>query len=73
MNYNPLIRISGLLLLGLGLFLPGAQAAPGDLDTTFNSTGFVRESVSINGQDAISGTALQMDGKIIAVGNATYG
>jgi uncharacterized delta-60 repeat protein len=73
MSFNLMIRMLGLVLVGSTVFLPAALAAAGDLDTTFNSTGFVRESVSRNGLDEITGTVLQADGKIVAVGNVVYG
>lgn len=43
-------------------------AAPGDLDTTFNTTGIVTNAIS-NTNDAANAVAVQSDGKIIAVGS----
>jgi uncharacterized delta-60 repeat protein len=48
-----------------------ALAAPGDLDTFFNMTGVVTTPV-LSGAEATS-VVLQLDGKIVAAGNASNG
>ncbi|HVE58281.1 MAG TPA: delta-60 repeat domain-containing protein, partial [Pyrinomonadaceae bacterium] len=73
MRYKSTIKIIGILLIGLGGFLSAANAAPGDLDTTFSFDGIVREPISKSGNDEIKAIAVQPDGKIVAVGLATYG
>jgi uncharacterized delta-60 repeat protein len=66
-------RVICILLVGFCVFLPTASAAPGDLDTTFASAGFVREIVSVDSVDLIRGTDIQPDGKIVVAGYVSYG
>ncbi len=73
MCYKLTIKILSILLIVLGGFLSVANAAPGDLDTTFSFDGIVREPISKNGNDEIKAIAIQPDGKIVAVGIANYG
>ncbi len=56
-----------LPLLSAGVLT--AQAAPGDLDTTFNGTGMITTPVS-NGDATAYDVAVQGDGKIVTVGTA---
>ncbi len=73
MRYKLMMQVLGILLIGSGVFLPIANAAPGDLDTTFAGTGFVREASSLGSSDSINATAVQPDGKIVSVGKVDYG
>ena len=45
-----------------------AHAAPGDLDTSFGTNGFVTTNIP-NGSSTANGGAVQPDGKVIAVGH----
>lgn len=47
-----------------------AFAAPGDLDLTFNSTGFRITDVTSTADDEANAVAIQADGKIIAAGSS---
>ena len=67
------VKLLGILLPIFCLFLSVVNAAPGDLDTTFAGTGFVREASGQGSYDIIFATALQPDGKIVSVGWHTYG
>ena len=58
--------------LALPLALPVAQAAPGDLDTTFGTGGKVTTDFS-GGTDQAFAVALQTDGKIVVAGEAKTG
>ncbi len=62
-----LLNLWLLPLLSAGLLT--AQAAPGDLDTTFNGTGMITTPVS-NGDATAYDVAVQGDGKIVTVGTA---
>jgi uncharacterized delta-60 repeat protein len=66
-------KLFGILLIVLCAFLATINAAPGDLDTTFAATGFTRQASDIGSSDGISATAIQTDGKIVAVGGVNYG
>ena len=46
-------------------------AAPGDLDTSFAGTGFVREAAGQNSNDTVTATAIQPDGKVVALGSVS--
>ena len=60
-----------LLIGAAALFVcANLQAAPGDLDTTFNVTGIVTTSIS-TGNDYGQSVVLQPDGKIVMVGGAS--
>src|SRR5438067_6010552 len=62
--------IAALFLLCLSL--DKAQAAPGNLDTTFGSGGIVTTAISSNVDFAVA-IAQQPDGKIIAAGYSSNG
>jgi uncharacterized delta-60 repeat protein len=64
---------SCLLLIGLLLFLPTVNAAPGDLDTSFSQDGKLFDYFIGGYRDQIHGTAIQTDGKIVAVGQSSFG
>jgi len=66
-------KLVGILLAGFSGFLATANAAPGELDTTFAGTGFVREASSLGSSDSINATAIQPDGKIVSVGKVDFG
>jgi uncharacterized delta-60 repeat protein len=66
-------KLLGILLIGFCGFISGVSAAPGDLDTTFAGTGFVREAGNLGSADGIEATAIQTDGKIVSVGWVNYG
>ena len=73
---NAVRRLQGLALqslLGLTVLstTPGF-AAPGDLDTSLNSTGKVFTAIG-SGDDTARAVALQPDGKIVAVGHCFNG
>ncbi len=55
-------------LLSAGAFT--VQAAPGDLDTTFNGTGKVTTQLGAGGGSSFQDVAIQTDGKILAVDSA---
>ena len=61
-------RLCGVVLLCAALALPCAQAAPGDLDTTYGIAG--RSFAPVAGADSAFGeaVALQPDGKFVIVG-----
>ena len=61
-------RLRGVVLLCAALALPGAQAAPGDLDTTYGIAG--RSFAPVAGADNAYGeaVALQPDGKVVIAG-----
>ena len=56
-----------VLVLCCGSFA-AIHAAPGDLDTSFGGTGFMREAGNIGTYDLIFATALQPDGKLVSIG-----
>ncbi len=62
-----LLNLWLLPLLSAGAFT--VEAAPGDLDTTFNGTGMITTPVS-NGDASAFDVAVQGDGKIVTVGLA---
>lgn len=67
------MRVRSALILGItGIamfaFATGAKAAPTDLDTNFGVAGIVANSMQWSEQ-AIFSTAVQSDGKIVAVGS----
>jgi uncharacterized delta-60 repeat protein len=68
-----IVKIFGSLLIGFCGFLSTIHAAPGDLDTTFATTGFTREASNLGSDDFINATAIQSDGKIVAIGRVVYG
>ncbi len=53
-------------------FATYVDAQPGEIDTTFNQTGFLRESFGF-GYDVSRAVVIQNDGKIIAAGYAGFG
>src|SRR6266508_6659951 len=61
-----------LLTLVVVFAVASAQAAPGDLDTSFGTGGKVTTSFGSR-YDEIDGLVLQPDGKIVAAGRATVG
>ncbi len=62
-------RLPLIFALISGLFLPlTAQAAPGDLDSSFGNGGKVPSSDIVN-SGTINSIAIQSDGKIIAAGS----
>jgi uncharacterized delta-60 repeat protein len=67
MRYRLTIRVLGILLIGLGVFLPTANAAPGDLDLTFDGDGKLTTALPGSGCHAAA-VAIQPDGKIVAAG-----
>jgi len=66
-------KLFGILLLGFCSFHSTVNAAPGELDTTFAANGFTRQASDFGSSDGISATAIQTDGKIVAVGGVNYG
>jgi uncharacterized delta-60 repeat protein len=67
---RPLRSVAALaaaLLVGF-LFSAGAQAAPGDLDTTFSGDGKQTTDFPFGGISEATATVRQPDGKIVAVG-----
>src|SRR5438045_7343849 len=60
------VRIFAAVFL-LSISFTAAQAAPGDLDTTFNATGKVTTAVG-SGADVVYAVAIQTDGKIVLAG-----
>jgi len=60
-----------VLLTGImtGVVYP-ASAAPGDLDTTFGTSGIVTTDFVSSSDDRAYGSAIQSDGKIIVVGSS---
>ena len=62
-----------LNVLLLILLAPCLAAAPGDLDTTFNTNGFVLEDISAGGADRANALAVQPDGRIVVVGARDFG
>ncbi len=67
------ILVPCLLFVGLLSFLSTVNAAPGDWDATFSQDGKLYGSFVFVGNDSIYGTAIQTDGKIVAVGQAAFG
>ena len=61
-----------LMLLSALLFPVVALAVPGDLDSTFNSTGIVVTPV-LTSDGIASSVVVQSDGKIVAAGSAFNG
>jgi uncharacterized delta-60 repeat protein len=62
-----------ILFFALFVFLPGINAAPGELDSSFSLDGFSIESIGKGGDDYAYATAVQPDGKIIVAGSARHG
>ncbi|SNB46773.1 hypothetical protein [Geobacter sp. DSM 9736] len=67
------VRLGGVLLLIQSLLISTAVAAPGALDTTFNSTGKSIYRGEAEVTDYGAGVALQADGKMVVVGYAHNG
>jgi uncharacterized delta-60 repeat protein len=68
-GWRVLLRQSPAWLAGLGLgFSNPAPAAPGDLDPTFGVAGLVTTDFS-GTEDQSTGSAVQADGRIVAVGS----
>jgi uncharacterized delta-60 repeat protein len=67
------LQIFGILLFALCGSLLTVNAAPGDLDTTFAATGFVRDASAAGSNDQIVETKIQPDGKIVTIGAIYYG
>jgi uncharacterized delta-60 repeat protein len=63
-----LALLFGLLLVLVTLSLHSAQAAPGDLDSTFGVGGKVTTDFGLN--DSASALVLQPDGKLVAAGSS---
>lgn len=70
MKNSKLYRLSALFF-SVFCFI-NINAAPGDLDSTFNTSGFVKTSIG-DDIDGINSTAVQSDGKILAVGYSFKG
>ncbi len=70
MFYKLTLRFLNILLIGLIGLLSTVSAAPGDLDTSFSQDGKLVEPVGsvVNVFDYLQHTALQTDGKIVAIG-----
>jgi uncharacterized delta-60 repeat protein len=63
------IQAGGLALALLAASVPGASAAPGDLDTAFSGDGKAEISLgAASGEERIEGLAVQPDGRIVGVG-----
>ena len=65
-----LLRASGTVLVAIvagALFSTAAEAAPGDLDTTFSTDGTQRTDF-LTGESQAAAVVRQPDGKIVAVG-----
>ncbi|MGC2237624.1 MAG: hypothetical protein WA584_15785 [Pyrinomonadaceae bacterium] len=73
MKHRLLIHSIYILLISLTVFLPAANAAPGDLDSSFSLDGFSIEAIGKGGDDYAYATVIQSDGKIIVAGGAKYG
>lgn len=67
MRYKLTLQFLGILLVALGVFLPMVNAAPGDLDLTFDGDGKLMTAMAGSGCYA-SAVAIQADGKIVAAG-----
>lgn len=69
------IIVVGEDVIDLNTLLPDFAVArfnqDGTIDTSFNNSGIVH--TSFEGRDSITTVALQSDGKIVAVGDTTYG
>lgn len=63
------MRARALIAALFGMLWVAAQAAPGDLDTTFGGTGTV--TTNINGDDSATSVAIQSDGKIVVAGHCS--
>ena len=65
-----LLRASGTVLVAIvagALFSTAAEAAPGDLDSTFSTDGTQRTDF-LTGESQAAAVVRQPDGKIVAVG-----
>ena len=66
---KPFNQISLALTLGL-LFFINLNAAPGDLDPSFNGTGFTKTLLG-DSDEVLYASTIQTDGKILAAGSAS--
>lgn len=64
--------LATVLALNLILFALITRAAPGDLDTSFDSDGLVTTPIG-SGHDYGYGVVLQSDGKIVVAGHGHNG
>lgn len=67
------VHLFNILLIGLVVFLPTVNAAPGDLDTTFSQDGILSVPIGAQGFGAAQAVAVQADGKIVAAGVKSVG
>ncbi len=74
LNVPRVIVVSAVMLIGLLLGLTTTASAndPGDLDTGFGMTGIVTTPIG-NGDDVGQAVAIQVDGKLVVAGSASYG
>ena len=73
MKHQLTINIFQALFIGLFGFLLTANAASGDLDTTFSFDGIASEAIGGTATDNANASVIQPDGKILIAGNATFG
>ncbi len=73
MKNKPAIIVLQILFFALFGFLLTANAAPGDLDTTFSFDGIASEAIGGTATDNANASVIQPDGKILIAGNATFG
>jgi uncharacterized delta-60 repeat protein len=73
MKRAPKIFAVYILLAALSGFLTIANAAPGDLDTSYSFDGKLVDTLSGVSTDRSEATALQADGKILVAGTITFG
>ncbi|MGB7201970.1 MAG: carboxypeptidase regulatory-like domain-containing protein [Pyrinomonadaceae bacterium] len=71
---NPIFQyLVFTLIISFFVFADSIKAAPGDLDLTFSNDGFTYDLLGAGNVDEAYATAIQPDGKIVAVGESTIG
>lgn len=71
---NPIFKyLAFALVLSLFVLPKSNKAAPGDLDLTFSNDGFTFDLLGLGNVDEAYSTAIQTDGKIVAVGESVIG
>jgi len=73
-NYFSKMAQSGVgVVVLIGMVANPQAAAPGDLDTSFNTTGFVYTDIGTASGDKANAVAIQSDGKIVVGGSSNNG